>query len=194
MRVALTIDAEHPDRPADPDTPLRMLDLLAAEDVRATVFVQGRWAAARPDLARRLGRDGHVVGNHSLSHAPMHHLTDEGITHAVREAETAIRKLTGIDPRPWFRCPYGEGADDPRVLAALDELGYRHIGWDVDPEDWDAETAADVADASVTGCLEHGDGARVLLHVWPSVTLEALPAIISRLRSEGTELVGVDAL
>ena len=28
-----------------------------------------------------------------------------------------------VDPRPWFRCPFGAGADDPRVLAAVMRLG-----------------------------------------------------------------------
>ncbi len=35
----------------------------------------------------------------------------------VRAAERAIIATTGIDPRPWFRCPFGAGSDDPRVLA-----------------------------------------------------------------------------
>jgi peptidoglycan/xylan/chitin deacetylase (PgdA/CDA1 family) len=192
MRVAITIDAEHPDRPADPSTPARMVDLLAHEKVRATLFLQGRWAAAQPELARRIGDNGHLVGNHSLSHAPVNHLTDEGIAHSVSEAQDAIRQATGADPRPWFRCPYGDGDDDPRVLGALERLGYRNIGWDVDPRDWGAETPAAVVDASVGGCLEHGDGARLLLHVWPSATLAALPTIIGRLRAEGAEFVGVD--
>jgi peptidoglycan/xylan/chitin deacetylase (PgdA/CDA1 family) len=194
MRVALTIDAEHSDRPADPQTPARMVELLAAEKVPATVFLQGRWAAAHSGVARRVAAGGHLVGNHSLSHAPMDHLTDEGIAHSVGEAEAAIRGAAGVDPRPWFRCPYGDGAEDPRVQGALERLGYVHIGWDVDPKDWGAETAGEVADASVAGCLRHGDGARLLLHVWPDATLAALPAIISSLRAEGTEFVRVDQL
>ena len=194
MRVAVTIDAEHADHPASPDTPARMLDVLAREGARATIFVQGRWAAANPRLARRIAEDGHVVGNHSLSHAPVDHLTDEGIAHSVREAEQAIRQASGADPRPWFRCPYGDGDDDPRVLAALERLGYRNIGWDVDPTDWDDRSAAEIAETSVAGCLEHGDGARLLLHVWPDATLTALPTILGRLRTEGAELVGVEQL
>jgi peptidoglycan-N-acetylglucosamine deacetylase len=194
MRVAVTIDAEHADRPGDPETPGRMLELLAREDVRATIFVQGRWAAAQPALARRIGHEGHLVGNHSLSHAPVNHLTDEGIAHSVRKAEETIRETTGADPRPWFRCPYGDGDDDPRVLGALERLGYRNVGWDVDPKDWRAETADEVTEASVGGCLAHGDRARLLLHVWPSATLAALPTIVGRLRAEGAEFVGVEEL
>ena len=50
MRVAVTIDAEHADHPASPDTPARMLDVLAREGARATIFVQGRNIRNAPDL------------------------------------------------------------------------------------------------------------------------------------------------
>jgi len=51
FRVALTFDAEHPDRPARPGNDERLLDALAAAGVRATFFVQGRWAEAYPAVA-----------------------------------------------------------------------------------------------------------------------------------------------
>ncbi len=41
--------------------------------------MQGRWATANPALARRIADDGHLIGNHSQSHAPMDMLTDAGI-------------------------------------------------------------------------------------------------------------------
>jgi peptidoglycan/xylan/chitin deacetylase (PgdA/CDA1 family) len=194
MRAALTIDAEHPDRPAAPGNPERILDLLADRNVRATVFVQGRWAAANPVTASRISAAGHLVGNHSLSHAPMPELTDEGIRASLEKAAEAIQEATGVDPHPWFRCPYGDGADDERVLALLEELGYRHVGWDVDSEDWQAHDPAAMASLIVDGCLEHGDGAIILMHAWPDVTVTALPAAIDGLLSRDVELVGVDQL
>jgi peptidoglycan/xylan/chitin deacetylase (PgdA/CDA1 family) len=65
FRVALTFDAEHPDRPARSGNDLRLLDALARLDVRSTVFIQGRWAEAYPAVARRIATDGHLVGHHS---------------------------------------------------------------------------------------------------------------------------------
>ncbi|MDX6545593.1 MAG: peptidoglycan-N-acetylmuramic acid deacetylase, partial [Gaiellales bacterium] len=134
IRVALTIDTEHPDHPAGAENPTRVLDALAAANARASFFVQGRWAAANPALARRIAEQGHLIGNHSNSHAPMDMLTDEGIRDSLRKAEDAIESATGVSPRPWFRCPYGQGDDDPRVLEVLAGLGYRNVGWDVDHE------------------------------------------------------------
>ena len=125
LRVALTFDAEHPSRSgADPDAPSRILDALGEAGVRAAFFVQGRWASAHPALARRIADDGHLVGNHSNYHAPMTLLSSVGFRTDVREAERRIVRVAGVDPRPWFRCPFGDGADRPEVRAALAELGY----------------------------------------------------------------------
>ncbi len=48
MRVALTFDAEHPDRPTVSGVEEQLLDVLDDLEVRATFFVQGRWAEAFP--------------------------------------------------------------------------------------------------------------------------------------------------
>ncbi len=195
IRVALTIDTEHPDHPATPGNPDRLLDALSEAGVRATFFIQGRWATANPQLARRIADDGHLVGNHSNSHAPMDMLTDDGIRDSVTKAERAIEKATGASPRPWFRCPYGQGEDDPRVLGALDGVGYRNVGWDVDHEDWNpGRTAAELIEPVVDSVTSFGDGAIVLLHSWPDATLEAMPELVSRLRAAGAEPVRLDEL
>ena len=124
-----------------------------------------------------------------------HAHTDEGIRDSVGKAERAIEAAAGVSPRPWFRCPYGQGDDDPRVVEVLDGIGYRNVGWDVDHKDWQPErTAAELVERVTGSVVEHGDGAVVLLHVWPDATLAAMPTLMSRLRDAGAELVGLDEL
>jgi peptidoglycan/xylan/chitin deacetylase (PgdA/CDA1 family) len=70
--VALTFDAEHPDRSGCPaGNADSIFDVLVAEGVRTSVFIQGRWAQAYPDTAKRIAADGHLIGNHSHHHAEM---------------------------------------------------------------------------------------------------------------------------
>jgi peptidoglycan/xylan/chitin deacetylase (PgdA/CDA1 family) len=195
IRAALTFDAEHPDRPATDGNADRLLDELDRLSVRASFFIQGRWAEAYPGTARRIVAAGHLVGSHSHYHARMPLLTADGLATDVRDAEAAIREHAGIDPKPWFRCPFGAGADDPVLVGRLAELGYREVGWHVSPEDWNpANSAADVIRTVVDGVLEHDDGAVVLHHTWPDQTLAAIPEIVARLRGSAVTLVGLDEL
>jgi peptidoglycan-N-acetylglucosamine deacetylase len=112
----------------------------------------------------------------------------------VSSAEETIRTVTGVDPKPWFRCPFGAGIEDPRVLALLTELGYRPVGWDVDPEDWAEGRSADEVVRTVLDGVAAREESVVLLHGWPAVTAEALPRIVEGLREAGADVVGVREL
>ena len=80
-RLALTFDAEHPDRrQCPPGVAERMLAILDRERGPATFFLQGRWVTAYPQLAQAIVAAGHLVGNHSHSHAPLMDLSDAGLS------------------------------------------------------------------------------------------------------------------
>jgi len=195
FRVALTFDAEHPDRPHQVGGTERVLDALDTERVPASFFVQGRWAEAYPELARSIGERGHLIGNHSFYHARMPLLSATGLSSDVRAAERAIIATTGIDPRPWFRCPFGAGSDDPGVLAGITRLGYREVSWDVEGFDWRPSTRArGMARQMTQETIARGDGAVVLLHPWTRATERGLLPLIDGLREAGATFVQVDAL
>lgn len=195
MRVALTFDAEHPDRPNDGDRTLAILNTLAAAGARATFFLQGRWVEAYPELAQAVAAGGHLIGNHSHGHARLPLFSEEGLSTDVRAAEVVIRSTTGHDPRPWFRAPFGSGADRADLVAALQRLDYRHAGWHVECDDWEPERTVDeVLRRTVDGTLAHGDGAIVLLHTWPRPVAPALPAILRELGEAHCSFVGIDEL
>jgi peptidoglycan/xylan/chitin deacetylase (PgdA/CDA1 family) len=194
-RIALTIDVEHPDRPGSrPRATERLLELLGRTGVRATFFVQGRWAEAFPATARRIATEGHAIGSHSFYHARLSLLTDAGLAADLGDAESAIRDATGVDPCPWFRCPFGDGIDDPRVQAAIGQRGYVHVGWDVDPEDWDPRrTVAQVAATLRTGVSTRPTSV-VLLHAWAPATLRAVASTIRTFGGPRTAFVTIDEL
>lgn len=196
VRVALTFDAEHPDRPdAAEDAVGGVLDALAGAGARSSFLVQGRWAEAYPDDTRSIAREGHVIGSHSHFHARMPLLTDEGLRADIVQAGRAIRGAAGVDPRPWFRCPWGHGARDTRVVQALRRQRYVHLGWDVVAEDWEPSRGADDVVRDVgSGVRAFGDGAIVLLHPWSGSTVGALPHILDDLRGAGARFVAVDVL
>lgn len=171
-----------------------MLDELERLDVEASFFLQGRWVEAQPDLARRIaGR--YLVGNHSHYHASMPLFSTDGLREDLAAAEAAIRDATGQDPHPWFRAPFGTGADDDALVTALSGLGYRHVGWHVEAYEWEpGATGKAVAEAVISGAQAHGDGTVVLLHPWPDPVAPALPGIVERLQAAGATFVRLDAL
>jgi peptidoglycan-N-acetylglucosamine deacetylase len=195
LRVALTIDAEHPDRPNAAGTAEAILATLAKRAARATFFIQGRWAEAEPESVRAIAGGGHLVGHHSHYHARMPLLTDTGLAADLAAGARAVIEAGGPDPSPWFRCPFGAGADDARVLAALAAAGYRHVGWHVAADDWQPTRSEEVIVSDVVdGALAHGDGAVILFHSWPAVTPRALDSVIARLAAVGAEFCRVDEL
>lgn len=159
-RVALTFD----DGPG-PAT-AELLDILRDAGVRATFFVLGRnveeapWcdgdAARARALVTRALRDGHVVGNHTYSHArPEEYLGLAGDLLRADEVIRARRRDAGLDPDAPIpvRLPYGLRlleqtiavptgslnvvALDPR-LPVLASLGRTHVHWTSDFSDWTA--------------------------------------------------------
>jgi peptidoglycan/xylan/chitin deacetylase (PgdA/CDA1 family) len=171
-----------------------VIDTLAGAGIRATFFVQGRWVEASPEVASRIAPAGHLVGNHSHYHARMPLLTRAGFATDVRAAEKVIAEALGVDPRPWFRFPFGAGAARPRLHERLDAIGYRDVGWDVDARDWFNTSPGRLASSVVKRTIARGDGAVLLFHGWPRITPVALPDVIARLRDAGATFVRVDEL
>ena len=121
-------------------------------------------------------------------------LSDPGLEQDVTRAAVAIEEATGVDPHPWLRFPFGHGVDDPRVMAAIERLGYRHVGWDVDPRDWDPASDAPGIEAEIVRVALTRPTCVVLLHDWPSATVAGAAAAVEALRDRGSEFVTVDRL
>jgi peptidoglycan/xylan/chitin deacetylase (PgdA/CDA1 family) len=191
MDVALTFDTEHPDRPlCPPGVAERILSMLAANDVRASFFLQGRWATAYPDLARQIANDGHLVGNHSHAHAVLGNYSPEGLAADIRAAEQAIADTTGVDPRPWFRCPFGTTSHSPQLAPVLRDLNYDDAHWNITGHDWEIDASADeIVPRVIDGINAHPEGAVVLLHSWPAVVPDVVARIIDYVREHDGRFV-----
>jgi peptidoglycan/xylan/chitin deacetylase (PgdA/CDA1 family) len=81
------------------------------------------------------------------------------------------------------------------VIAEIERLGYRNVGWHVALEDWEPwRTGEAIATDAVAGVRTHGDGTVVLLHTWPGGSAEGLPRMIDGMRELGATFVTIDAL
>ena len=111
----------------------RMLDLLAAQNVKATFFVVGCRARATPALVRRVLAEGHAIGNHSFSHRHPWTLSTTAARNEVRDGAAVIADLTGQSPT-LFRPPHGRMR---RAMSeAANETGQAIILWSCSAIDW----------------------------------------------------------
>jgi peptidoglycan-N-acetylglucosamine deacetylase len=120
-----------------------VLDALRARQLRTTLFLTGAFIQRFPDLVRRIVREGHEVGNHTMTHphfAPGYRRdpqwTRERFQAELLAADRAFLALTGRPMAPYWRAPFGEHTVELRRWA--EELGYRHVGWSegADTLDW----------------------------------------------------------
>lgn len=186
--VALTFD----DGPL-PDATARVLQLLAAEEARATFFLIGSSIEQHPEAARAIADAGHEIGNHSYSHPMMLGLSQNRIGREIERTDARIREA-GFVGRIHFRSPYGKKfVALPYYLA---RTGRKNIFWDVEPES-DPQIARD-SSRIVAHVLEKvRPGSIVLMHVMTrhyEPSRAAVPAIVRGLKARGYRLVTVSEL
>src|SRR5579884_22174 len=186
--VALTFDGGGNDAGA-----ASVLATLRRTRTPATFFLTGRFVRLYPSTARRIAEEpGSLVGNHTVDHSDMTHLSDAQDRWEVEAAQMEIRRATGQDPRPFFRFPYG--ARDARTRALVKKLGYLDIRWTVDTWGWMGRRLQTV-DGVVRRVLDHlVPGEVVLMHLGSAadgskLDAEALPHVIRSLRARGYRFV-----
>ena len=172
-------------------------DLIAALDgahVASTFFITGKWAQENPECAAEVWKHGHEIGNHTWSHLDLTRQSDTVVRDEIRRAEIFLTDLSGKNPRPLWRAPFG--ARDARVLSIAHSLGYRSIYWTLDSLDSvdPPKSAQFLIDRITNRSNQQLDGAIILMHVGERSTADALPAIIANLQSRGFRLVTVSKL
>jgi hypothetical protein len=112
----------------------------------------------------------------------------------VTEAEEVITRLTGRNPRPWFRLPFFDGQNVAWVRATIQQLGYIAVGSNVDSGDWNAATTPEMFCKALVAGARQSDPAVAVLHSWPTATGPGLRAALAPLTQAGATFVTVAEL
>jgi len=179
--IALTFD----DGPHPANTS-RLLDILERHGVRAAFFINGYWLSDRrrsgeraAAVVRRAHAAGHIIANHSYSHA-MIGLSPEAQAFEILANHELITRLTGERPT-LFRPPY---AVTPRhARALLRELGYSEVLWSATAPDQEMGDPALIA-STVMGWLRAYNGGIVMLHDRNRQSVEAVELVLRALERE----------
>jgi peptidoglycan/xylan/chitin deacetylase (PgdA/CDA1 family) len=190
-QIALTFD----DGPNDPHT-LKLLDVLAKHDVRATFFMIGRYVQQRPDIARAVAQAGHVIGNHTFTHPLLIFKSAAETRRQLIDCNKALEDAIGARAT-LFRPPFG--GRRPATFRIARELGLQPVMWNVTGYDWNAPPAA-IIEKKVVGQMRGGDV--ILLHdgghramgADRAQTVIATENLIRRFKDEGYEFVTVEEM
>jgi peptidoglycan/xylan/chitin deacetylase (PgdA/CDA1 family) len=182
--VALTFD----DGPSSYTS--AVLDVLKREQVHATFFLIGQQVAGGAALVRRELAEGHMLADHTWSHA---NVSGGGgfASGQITSTASAIQQATGFRPC-LFRAPYGAVGNS--LIGLAHGLGFSTIEWDVDPQDWSLPGSSAIYSRIVSTT---SNGSIVLMHDGGgprSQTLAALPGIIRTLKLRGYGFVTVDQM
>jgi peptidoglycan/xylan/chitin deacetylase (PgdA/CDA1 family) len=196
------------------DPGVDIMNFLIQNRVCATLFPTGAMAQtpqgrqimaivkAHPELFE--------IGNHTMHHcdlvrggggspttAPCNVGTPTAafIRSELTDAAAILRQLTGQDPAPYWRPPYGSVSDS--VVQAAASVGYtKTFMWDIDTIDWKptsqgGPTAEQIATKVIT---QAEGGSDVLMHLGGYETLDALRIMVPGLRDRGFLLTSLSDL
>lgn len=181
--IALTFD----DGPSGAITE-KLLDGLAARNVKATFFLCGYRIETFPEIAQRMAEEGHELGLHSNRHNYMQHMTKEEALDDLAECQSILTESTGVSAR-LFRPP--GGLYSQALLAASRELGLSVVFWSVDPHDWDKEKSSQV----LPYLLSHASaGDIILMHDLTEHSVSAALSFIDTMYAKGYEFCTVSEL
>jgi len=112
----------------------QLLEVLARHQVKATFFAIGKYVRQHPTLARQILAEGHILGNHTMSHPRLSLEPEASIREELTTCNAVLSDITGA-PIRYFRPPFG--ARRPIVLRIARELGLVPVLWNVTAYDWD---------------------------------------------------------
>ena len=166
----------------------KILDILKEKQVSAVFFVTMPYAREQTTLMNRFVQEGHVIGNHSVTHPSqgMPSLSIEDQMSEYQEMQDFIKNTYQYDMY-LFRPPAGIFSEQSLAAAAC--FGYRTVLWSFAYADWDPDRQPSTEEAlkKMEGRLHNG--AIYLLHAVSATNTAVLGEFIDYAREQGYEFM-----
>ena len=208
--IALTFD-DGPNAHTD-----EVLDALKEMHVKATFFIVGKEAHRHPETLARIAREGHLLANHSATHAFLGSKYDENpdmLLAQLRDVHDQIAPLMAKGDKFYFRAPYGEWKYAHAAILNADPELRRYVGpiyWDIGGDismsrdgyvmsaaDWDCwhlHWSARTCAKGYSREIRRKDGGVVLMHCIHVHSAELVRAVVPALIEEGYKFVRLDQM
>lgn len=182
--VAITFD----DGPDPVQTP-KVLQVLKEQQTPACFFCIGQKVQENEALVREIINEGHLIGNHSFTHAnyfPLYSLSR--MKKDLQTCQFALEEVTSQKIK-LFRPPFG--VTNPTIAKAVRALGYIPIGWNI--------RTLDTQKLSKEKILKHiqnklSPGSIILLHDRMPDSDLLLKEILNLIRKQEYRIVRLDTM
>jgi len=161
-----------------------ILQTLSEKGVQAVFFVTKSFAEENPDLVRQIIDNGHILGNHSVTH-PSNGLPSKTLSEQEEEVmgnHRYIKDNFGYDMY-LFRFPAGKFSE--QSLAIVNNCGYRSVFWSFAYLDYDVNNQPNEADSLAKMVSKLHPGAIYLLHAESWTNTHVLGDFIDQARAAG---------
>ena len=183
--VALTFHGD-----GSPELAQALLAEAEKADARLTVLAVGQWLAQYPQMAERVLKGGHELGNHTENHLDIDAMSESQAYEEIERCAQRLEQLTGSRGR-WFRQSQAQHASTS-VRAAATRAGYGTLlSYDLDPLDY-TDPGTTSIERNVLTRIRGGDV--VSMHLGHPETVIALPVILAGLSARGLRAVTASEL
>lgn len=173
----------------------KLLDIAKEKGVKFTFFLTDAYLNQSPEVVKRMAKEGHLVGNHSMRHDKGSVLANVSVESVIDEynlLEAKYEQLTGMKMSKYMRPPYGDYSE--KYLAILDELGYVPVFWSFGYHDWDIHNQPGHAFALDSILKQIHDGSILLLHTVSNTNIEIMPKLIDEIKAKGYAIETIDKI
>jgi peptidoglycan-N-acetylmuramic acid deacetylase len=176
-RIILTFDQGYENGYTD-----EILNVLAEKQVSAIFFLTGDYARKETALVNRMIAEGHMLGNHGMTHASLPSLDTDSACAEIADLHEYVLEKYGYSMQ-YFRCPCGEYSEE--ALRTAQSLGYKTLFWSMAYVDWLTDNQPEPAAALQKLTQTAHGGEILLLHSVSSTNTEILGELIDNLREQG---------
>lgn len=170
-----------------------ILEALKKHQAPAVFFAVGNFIKDNPDLIKRMITEGHIVGNHTMTHPDMSQISSmESFQKELEGVEELYTSVTGELMTKFYRPP--RGVYSTENLSMAKELGYSTFFWSLAYVDWIQEQQPSKEEAFQKLIPRIHPGAIVLLHNTSSTNAAILDELLTRWEEMGYQFHSIKEL
>ncbi|MGN0298340.1 MAG: polysaccharide deacetylase family protein [Lachnospiraceae bacterium] len=162
----------------------QILDILKEKQVSAVFFVTMPYVKENPDLIRRMIDEGHIIGNHSVSH-PESGFPSLSLKQQAEEIIELHNYMLENFSYSMYLFRYPKGMFSEQSMALLQKMGYRTVFWSFAYKDWVTTAQPSQSEGLEKTTSQLHNGAIYLLHAVSSTNTAILPDFIDTARNKG---------